>query len=116
MNIISFTFYRCMHDICQRAWILWADPLWNYTSSALPHLEPQSLVLSVQQVAIAATWLASKLEEAPRKFRDVLSVFCRIDRRADGRRLEPLDINSQVGFRSPFRLSYLLFGSCLVAW
>ncbi len=56
-----------------------------------------SLVLLMQRVAIAATWLASKLEEAPRKFRDVLAVFARIDCRAEGDGpLDLLDPHSQV--------------------
>jgi Cyclin, N-terminal domain len=49
-----------------------------------------------QRVAIAALWLASKLEEAPKKFRDVLVVFARIDSRAEERPPELLDPNSQV--------------------
>jgi hypothetical protein len=40
--------------------------------------------------------LASKLEEAPKKFRDVLMVFARIDSRAKDRPPELLDPNSQV--------------------
>ena len=51
---------------------------------------------AAQRVAIAATWLASKLEEAPKKFRDVLMVFARIDSRAEERPPELLDPNSQV--------------------
>lgn len=53
-----------------------------------------------QRVAIAAMWLASKLEEAPKKFRDVLLVFARIDSRAEGRAPELLDPFSQANLVS----------------
>jgi Cyclin, N-terminal domain len=56
---------------------------------------------TAQRVAIAALWLASKLEEAPKKFRDVLVVFARIDSRAEERPPELLDPNSQVCAQPP---------------
>lgn len=57
-----------------------------------------------QRVAIAATWLASKLEEAPKKFKDMLLVFTRIDSRAEGRAPELLDPSSQVRPDSGFSI------------
>ena len=42
-------------------------------------------------VAMAALWLASKLDECPRALRDVLQVFYRLDRRRRGLTLVPLD-------------------------
>ena len=54
---------------------------------------------AAQRVAIAALWLASKLEEAPKKFHHVLMVFARIDSRAEERSPELLDPHSQVRAR-----------------
>lgn len=57
----------------------------------------------LQRVAWACCWLATKLEEAPRRLRDVLSVFVRIDRRREGKGdLAPLDIYGQVKVHPSF--------------
>ena len=54
----------------------------------------------LQRVAWACCWLATKLEETPRRIRDLLSVFVRIDKRREGKPLTPLDIYSKVGLGS----------------
>lgn len=51
---------------------------------------------SPQSVAAASLYLASKLEEEIRMCRELLSVFYRLERRAQGLPLDPLDIYSQV--------------------
>ena len=56
--------------------------------------------LCLQRVAWACCWLATKLEETPRRIRDLLSVFVRIDKRREGKPLAPLDIYSKVGLDS----------------
>lgn len=45
---------------------------------------------------MAATWLATKLEETPRQAKDLLRVFARIDARAQGASLDVIDPYSQV--------------------
>jgi len=42
----------------------------------------------VKRVACACLWLATKLEESPRKLRDVLNVFLRMECRREGLPLE----------------------------
>lgn len=49
-----------------------------------------------QRVAWACCWLATKLEENPRRLRDLLSVFVRVDKRREGKPLVPLDFYSKV--------------------
>ena len=51
---------------------------------------------AAQRVAWACCWLATKLEENPRRVQDLLCVFNRIDQRREGKPLEPLDRYSQV--------------------
>ena len=41
-------------------------------------------------------WLASKLEETPRRIRDILFVFDRINQRREGLPIEPLEQFSKV--------------------
>ena len=48
-----------------------------------------------QRIAAACTFLASKLEEAPCRARNVLNVFHRMERRREGRSLQTLDAASQ---------------------
>lgn len=45
----------------------------------------------VKRVAMAATWLATKLEETPRQAKDLLRVFARINCRAKGATLDVID-------------------------
>ncbi|KAK9915685.1 hypothetical protein WJX75_002648 [Coccomyxa subellipsoidea] len=45
----------------------------------------------VEKVAWTCCWLATKLEEIPRRVRDVLAVFYRLQRRRQDLSLEPLD-------------------------
>lgn len=67
----------------------------------LPHTRLQRVCQadppsSTQSVAAASLYLASKLEEEIRMCRELLSVFYRLERRAQGLSLDPLDIYSQV--------------------
>lgn len=55
-----------------------------------------SLLLCLQSVAMTCCWLATKLEEEPRKPRDVLAVFHRLQRRRLKEPLTVLDFYSQV--------------------
>ena len=71
--------------------------------------------LSLQRVAWACCWLATKLEETPRRIRDVLSVFYRVDRRREGKSLQCLDIYGQVANASP-PSSYLSLHTALHHW
>lgn len=48
-------------------------------------------VFHLQRVAASCVWLAAKLEETPRKIRDVLFVFHRLNQRREGLPLEPLE-------------------------
>lgn len=50
----------------------------------------------MQRTAIAATWLATKLEETPKRITDVLRVFTRLDCRSENTPLELLDTHSQA--------------------
>jgi len=50
----------------------------------------------VDFAAMAATWLASKVEENPRALRWVLQVFYRIDRRRKGLPLTPLEYTDPI--------------------
>ena len=50
----------------------------------------------VEFAAMAATWLASKLEENPRALRWILQVFHRIERRRKGLPLSPLEYSDPV--------------------
>ena len=52
--------------------------------------------VKLQKVAMACCWLAAKLEESPRRTRDVISVFYRMERRREGKPLTPLDIYGSV--------------------
>nr|POE51195.1 cyclin-l1-1 [Quercus suber] len=58
-------------------------------------LLPRSWVLA-QKVAASCLWLASKLEESPRKARQVLIVFHRIECRMENLPIEHLEIGSQA--------------------
>lgn len=49
-----------------------------------------------QKVAASCVWLASKLEESPRKARQVLVVFHRMECRRENLPIEHLDIGSKV--------------------
>jgi hypothetical protein len=46
------------------------------------------MTMGTQRVACACLWLATKLEESPRKLRDVLNVFLRMECRREGLPLE----------------------------
>ncbi|KAJ7545809.1 hypothetical protein O6H91_08G011600 [Diphasiastrum complanatum] len=46
---------------------------------------------NVKRVAASCVWLAAKLEESPRKIRDILNVFHRMDCRHKNLPLDPLD-------------------------
>lgn len=46
-------------------------------------------------MACACLWLATKLEESPRKLRDVLNVFLRMECRHEGLPLEVMDYGSR---------------------
>jgi hypothetical protein len=50
----------------------------------------------LQKVAASCVWLASKLEESPRKSRQVIIVFHRMECRRENLPLEFLDLNSKV--------------------
>ncbi len=45
---------------------------------------------------MACLFLATKLEETARRHREIISVFHRVERRREGRSLEPLDHYSNV--------------------
>ncbi len=45
---------------------------------------------------MACLFLATKLEETARKHREIISVFHRVERRREGRGLEPLDLYGNV--------------------
>lgn len=76
--------------------------------SPLPQLQLPSKVLCViranvwffcvnlQRVAASCVWLASKLEESPRKARQVLVVFHRMECRRETLPVEHLDTSSKV--------------------
>jgi hypothetical protein len=49
----------------------------------------------VKRVAATAVFLASKLEECPRKLRDIINVFYRMSRRREGKPLDHLEYFSQ---------------------
>nr|POF11326.1 cyclin-l1-1 [Quercus suber] len=51
---------------------------------------------NVKKVAASCLWLASKLEESPRKARQVLIVFHRIECRMENLPIEHLEIGSQA--------------------
>lgn len=53
-----------------------------------------------QRVAASCVWLASKLEESPRKARQVLIVFHRMECRRENLLVEHLDPSSKVSFSS----------------
>ena len=50
----------------------------------------------LQKGAASCLWLASKLEESPRKARQVLNAFHKIECRMQNLPIEHLEINSQV--------------------
>jgi len=50
----------------------------------------------LQKVAASCVWLASKLEESPRKSRQVIIVFHRMECRRENLPIEFLDLNSKV--------------------
>lgn len=54
------------------------------------------LYLVLQKVAASCVWLASKLEESPRKARQVLVVFHRMECRRENLPIEHLEVGSQV--------------------
>jgi hypothetical protein len=73
-------------------------------------------------VAIAAFWLACKLEEVieidnPNRLtlRNVITVMDRIVRRRDGRRLAVMDPYSQVGARRPGLHTLMSLHTCTSA-
>jgi hypothetical protein len=45
---------------------------------------------------MAALFLAAKVEETPKRLRDVCNVFNRLDQRDNNKPLEPLDIEKVV--------------------
>lgn len=63
------------------------------TSEYALHL---TVCLCRQRVAWACCWLATKLEEEPRRPQDLLSVFNRVDERREGKTEAVLDRFSQV--------------------
>ena len=62
----------------------------------LPTLRAGALPSPRQRVAAACLWLATKLEENPRKLRDVINVFLRMECRREGLPLEVPDYLSKV--------------------
>ena len=65
----------------------------------------------LQKVAAGCVWLASKLEESPRKARQVLIVFHRMECRRENLPIEHLEIGSQV--KHPPSLLWNYLGFCL---
>lgn len=59
----------------------------------------------LQRLAASCVWLASKLEENPRKPRHVVLVFHRMECRRENLPIQPLDLGSKVC------LSNLCYGS-----
>ncbi|KAJ7298564.1 hypothetical protein O6H91_06G042300 [Diphasiastrum complanatum] len=51
---------------------------------------------NVKRVAASCVWLAAKLEESPRKIRDILNVFHRMECRRENLALDPLDLVSKT--------------------
>lgn len=70
--------------------------IWCFTLGLEPHRRNSLHVLSTQKVAWTCCWLATKLEEIPRRVRDVLAVFYRLQRRRQDLSLEPLDFYGSV--------------------
>lgn len=71
--------------------------------------------LCLQKAAMACTWLATKLEEAPRVIKQILSVFYRLDRRRQGKSLPPLDTSSMVSITNHVHFAtYLLLLTKLI--
>jgi hypothetical protein len=60
--------------------------------------DSRSFAMCMQRVAASCVWLAAKLEEAlsPRRTKDVLNVFHRIEQRREGLVPEHLDYYSKV--------------------
>eukprot|EP00884_Botryococcus_braunii_P015562 jgi/Botrbrau1/268/Bobra.0022s0237.1 len=54
----------------------------------------------VKEIAKACVWLGTKLEEEPRRPRDILMVFQRIFQRREGRKLQPLNLHGREGGKS----------------
>ena len=50
----------------------------------------------MQLLSMACLFLATKLEETARKHREIISVFHRVERRREGRSLDPLDLYGNV--------------------
>lgn len=67
------------------------------------------LVICMQRVAASCVWLASKLEESPRKIYVVLQVFNRMERRRENLPLELLESPSQVYTPTSFESTSRLF-------
>ncbi|KAK7859786.1 cyclin-l1-1, partial [Quercus suber] len=68
----------------------------NQTGSITSFLCKKSFArFNVKKVAASCLWLASKLEESPRKARQVLNVFHRIECRMENIPIEHLEIGSQ---------------------
>lgn len=57
-----------------------------------------TFLISLQIVAASALWLATKLEESPRRARQVIIVFHRMECRRENLPLEHLDLYSKVRF------------------
>lgn len=72
--------------------------LGNLLSSTLWSLG--SDIIYLQRVAASCVWLASKLEESPRKARQVLIVFHRMECRRENLPVEHLDTSSKVKHKS----------------
>lgn len=56
----------------------------------------------IQYVAMAAAWLASKIEEAGVRLKDLIPVFQRVDAKRSGRKAPPLDPTSDVRLSGGF--------------
>lgn len=60
------------------------------------HADVCFFCVNLQRVAASCVWLASKLEESPRKARQVLVVFHRMECRRENLPIEHLDTSSKV--------------------
>ena len=84
---VSFLFFSCSVLICWPALVL---------LSAMKLFLDLILLMFSQRVAASCVWLASKLEESPRKARQVLIVFHRMECRRENLPIEHLDLFSKV--------------------
>lgn len=55
-----------------------------------------AIVCLFQYVAMAAAWLASKIEEAGLRLKNLIPVFQRVDAKRSGKKSPPLDPTSDV--------------------